>query len=261
VYQGEELMKKLEDARQKVMNQMIENKILYSQAKKEGIEATEEDLDEELADMKGKFASSDEFNQALEREDMTLGQLRKQCKEQVMTRKLIRKNIATKIVVSPVEASDYYEAHKSEFAEPEKVRVRHILIRIQEDRPAEAAAARAEMAHQAIVEGKDFAETAKEYSDGSERENGGDMGIVPRGELRPAFEEVVFNLEPGAVTEVLQSPIGYHIFKVEEKFPEQQREFSEVRQMIEGRLFNQKIDQEVRGWIDTLRKNAYISFR
>ena len=87
------------------------------------------------------------------------------------------------------------------------------------------------------------------------------MGYVKKGDLLPEIEKVVFNLKPGETSEVVQSSLGYHIFKVEEKEPSKTLSFQEARRDVEEAIYRSKIDSKMKGWLEGLRKNAYIAFK
>ena len=87
------------------------------------------------------------------------------------------------------------------------------------------------------------------------------MGYVKKGELMPQIEDIVFNLKEGEITGIIQSPLGYHVFKIDEKRIRRTKELAEVRQDIEEFLYREKANQKLRGWIDSLAKSAYIEFK
>ncbi len=93
----------------------------------------------------------------------------------------------------------------------EQVHARHILVDKEED---------ARAALERIRKGEDFAAVAREVStDTSTRENGGDLGWFPRGQMVEEFETAAFALQPGQVSDVVQTAFGFHIIKVEERDP------------------------------------------
>ncbi|TMA39876.1 MAG: hypothetical protein E6J79_01705 [Deltaproteobacteria bacterium] len=119
---------------------------------------------------------------------------------------------------------DYYELHKNDkFTEPEQVRARHILVKVASDagEPAKAAARKkAEDLLAKVRAGGDFAALARKNSDdpGSAAQ-GGDLGLFGRGTMTPAFESAAFALEAGKVSDVVETPFGFHVIKVEEHRP------------------------------------------
>ncbi len=261
IYQGEELMRKLDEARTKVMNKLIDEKLLLIEARKHDIEITEDEIDEALEDIKKPFGSREAFEKALKQENLTLTDLKEQQRDQLMVRTFIRKQIVSMITVTPIEVSNYYMTHKDEFHEPEKARLGNILIRIKADRSPEQAAALANEIHNRLKEGCDFAGLAREYSDGPGAEEGGDMGYVKKGDLMAEIDSVVFNMKPGETSGIIQTILGYHIFRVEDRVEARTRELQEVSSEIEDRLFSERIRQKIVRLVKKLREDAYISIR
>ena len=87
------------------------------------------------------------------------------------------------------------------------------------------------------------------------------MGYTKKGDLLPEIENIVFSLNEGQVSRIIKSPLGYHIFKVEEKRTRRVRALSEVRQNLEEYLYRQKANEKLKGWIESLSKSAYIEFK
>jgi parvulin-like peptidyl-prolyl isomerase len=135
----------------------------------------------------------------------------------------------------------YFEAHKAEF---EQVRARHILIRVQgspspvrpgqKDLTEAEALAKAQDLRKRIQAGEDFAQLARQESDDTgSGANGGDLGFFHHGQMVPSFEEAAFALQPGALSEPVKSPFGYHVIKVESK---ESKSFEDVRPELERRM-------------------------
>jgi peptidyl-prolyl cis-trans isomerase D len=129
----------------------------------------------------------------------------------------------------------YYDAHTNQFEQPEEVRARHILIRLAPGAsPADRDAAhkRAEEILQKAKAGADFAELAKQNSDDVTAADGGDLGFFARGKMTPAFEAAAFALSPGQISDVVETPFGFHIIKVEEKHEAHTATLDEVRDKV-----------------------------
>ena len=154
----------------------------------------------------------------------------------------------------------YYEAHKSEY---EQIRARHILIRMQgspmalpagqtELTEAEALA-KAQEIRQKIVQGADFADLARaESSDAGTASKGGDLGFLKHGQAVPSFEEALFALPVGEVSQPVKTTYGYHLIKVEEKKPA--RTFEELRPELEKNVEN----ETARKFLDGLKAKTKI---
>jgi peptidyl-prolyl cis-trans isomerase D len=130
-------------------------------------------------------------------------------------------DFAARVEPTDGEIAEYYELNKEDrFTQPDQVHARHILVRVAPNASAEAR----ESAHKKAADllarvkaGEDFAEVAKKNSeDDGSAPKGGDLGLLPRDRMPPAFENAAFELQPGAVSDLVETPFGFHIIKVEE---------------------------------------------
>ncbi len=143
------------------------------------------------------------------------------------------------------EISDYYEANRFLYHQPERVRARHILIKVEKTAPLEKqneARQKIENLRKEIVDQKkDFAELAKQFSeDTGSRENGGDLGFNERSAWVPEFSEAAFSLKVGEVSQPVQSQFGFHLIKVEEKQAPKNKELKEVELEIAESLWKKE---------------------
>src|SRR3989442_7939338 len=130
----------------------------------------------------------------------------------------------SQVEVKDDDVAEYYALHKEDkFTEAEQVRARHILIKVAADAGADAKAAARKKAEELLAKvkaGADFAALAKESSeDAGSAADGGDLGLFPRGRMTPAFEEAAFALQGGGLSDVVETPFGFHVIKVEEHRP------------------------------------------
>ena len=146
-------------------------------------------------------------------------------------------DLIPQIEVKEGEVAEYYELRKEErFVEPEQVRARHILIKAAPDASADAKAAARKKAGDllaAVKGGGDFGALAKKSSeDPGSAASGGDLGLFARGRMTPEFENVAFALEAGSVSDLVETPFGFHIIKVEEHRPASVKPLDAVRAEI-----------------------------
>lgn len=261
LYTGQELARKLDEARRNVLQKLIQDKLLLTEAKRRKIEAEDEEIERRIEEVRRRFPDEEEFKKALERENIVLSELEKRFKERVIIDKLVDMEIRRRVSISPNEIMGYYESHKDEFEEPEKIRLRSILIKISEDRPEREALESAKRILARLKVGANFGLSAEKYSDGPYAESGGDMGWVKPGELMARINDLIFTLEENQISNILKTNLGFHIFKVEEKMPSRAKEFREARDEIEQILFSNKIEEHLGRWIENLKKDAYIAFR
>jgi len=259
IYDGETLLFKASEARQKIIEQLIEDRLIYSEAKKYNISVDDKDIEEKIQTAINKVGGRQEFDKALAEQKITIKELRTRYKEQAMSRRVIEQKVGSKVLITPLEVESYYANNIDRFASPEEVLVRNILITPESD-PARAANLVKEISKR-LKEGCDFGGLAKIYSQGPAAEEGGLMGYVKRGDLMPELEDVVFKLKEGEVSGIVQTQAGYHIFKVEEKRPGKTRSLKEARRDVEESIFMEKMNQKVKAWVEGLKKNAYIEIR
>jgi peptidyl-prolyl cis-trans isomerase D len=133
-----------------------------------------------------------------------------------------------------------YAASIEEFTIPEEVRARHILFRLPPEPDEETIAETSSAAQEILSEirnGADFSTLAEENSDDTATAtSGGDLGWFRRGRMTPEFEEVAFSLEIDETSDIVQTPFGLHIIRLDGSRPEQVRPFEEVRAQLDQRI-------------------------
>ena len=153
------------------------------------------------------------------------------------------------------DIAEHYRKHREQFRAPETVHASHIVKHINENR--DEATARAEIdavAEAAASAGASFEELADQHSDCAG--NGGDLGTFPRGQMVDEFDDVVFEMEPGAVSAVFRTPFGFHIAKLFERQPARVKPLPEVEEEIEAELLRQKQTRALENFVDRLRAKA-----
>ena len=135
---------------------------------------------------------------------------------------------------------EFYDQHPERYKQPERVRARHVLLRVAPDATEEQVAElrkQADAARARVAGGEDFAVVAKELSeDPGSKEQGGDLGFFARGQMVPPFEEVAFSLEPGQLSEVVKTDFGFHVIRVEERKAAEERSFDDAAREIAEEL-------------------------
>jgi parvulin-like peptidyl-prolyl isomerase len=153
----------------------------------------------------------------------------------------------------------YYQQHMQEMIRPESVRVAHIVKHPAPGADIDALEAELQQALAEIRAGAEFAEVVRKHSDCAD--NDGDLGFFPKGEMVPEFEDVVFDLEVGAVSEVFRTPFGVHIAKLLERRPATAVPFSEVRPQIEAYLERRSREEALEAFVDREKETAKIEER
>jgi parvulin-like peptidyl-prolyl isomerase len=143
----------------------------------------------------------------------------------------------------------------------EAVKARHILIRAgkkDDAKKRQAALEKAKSLKKQIDGGADFEELARKNSDDSSAKTGGDLGYFSRGQMVPTFENAAFALPVGGVSDVVETPFGYHIIKVEEKRAARKLRYDDVKMDLAGYVYQKKMRDRFEQFVADLRKKADV---
>jgi peptidyl-prolyl cis-trans isomerase D len=144
--------------------------------------------------------------------------------------------IRAKVVVPPADIEKAYNSSIEQYTTPEQVRASHILLKTEGKTDADVKA-KAEAILKQAKAGADFAELAKKNSeDESNAKNGGDLDYFGRGRMVPEFDQAVFAMQPGQISDLVKTQYGYHIIKLVDKKSAATRSLAEVRQQLTDQL-------------------------
>jgi parvulin-like peptidyl-prolyl isomerase len=185
----------------------------------------------------------------------------KNVRDQLTLLKVVDREVRSGVMVADPEMKRYYQEHRDRFALPEEYTLSQIFFRARasDDLPDRREKARDTMAQ--LKQGESFEDLALRYSDDPTGSRGGRLGLVRQGELLPAIERGVTNLVPGGISEVIESPIGFHIVRLDDKKPKAFRPYEEVRQEIQALVFQQKSEDMFQAWLSDLKNKAYIEIK
>jgi peptidyl-prolyl cis-trans isomerase C len=244
-----------------VLQDLVTYRLLKQEAAQRQIAVSDADIDARLAEFKKQFGTQAAFEQALKAQHTTLGKLRDDARTDMVVNQLLEREVGAKIQVKPTEVSAFYEKNPDKFQQPEAVRASHILIIVPPDSDAKAKAAlkaRAEEALAAAKAGQDFAALAKKYSQDGTAAHGGDLGFFPRGQMVPAFDKAAYALQPGEVSDLVETQFGFHIIKVTERRPARTVPFSEVAGQIQQFLEQQAQQEKTKAFVSALRAKSKV---
>jgi peptidyl-prolyl cis-trans isomerase D len=143
-----------------------------------------------------------------------------------------------KVTIPDSEVEQYYASHADEFGQPEKRRARHILLTTTAQNK-EARRQEMEKILARAKAGEDFATLARQFSEDGSAAQGGDLGFFGRGQMVQPFEEAVFRLQKGEVSDMVETPFGFHIIKLEDITPAKITALADVKGVIEQKLKKQ----------------------
>jgi parvulin-like peptidyl-prolyl isomerase len=232
---------------EEVLESIITEKIIYIRAQELGIAVSSEELEKKLDEIKKEYGTG--FSSLFIREKLSFEQWKEEIKKEILFEKLIAADVNSRITVSEDEAEDYFNEHKDLYKTESKVRVAQIVVRD---------AVAAQQALQRLNAGADFFKVAREKSIGPEALRGGDLGFITRQIMPEPLDETIFNLRLNEVSSVVQSPYGFHIFKVLEIQPAKIKNFAESKEEVVADIRTQKEEVAFVSWLSALKSKAVI---
>ncbi len=153
--------------------------------------------------------------------------------------------LRARTAVTDDEVHTYYTSHIDAYKLPDRAHVAHILFKTVDKTDAEAEEIRkkAEDVLKQAKSGKDFGALAKQYSDDTSKDKGGDIDWIVKGQTVPEFEAVAFSLPKGSISELVKTQYGFHIIKVIDRENARTQTVDEVRPMIMAAIQAEKAQQ------------------
>ena len=246
-----------------LLDEIIASELLAQEATSRKVVVTEADVEGELTKFRERFPSEQIFQSALKEQGLTEAQIKTEVRKQLGIKKLLDTNVFSKVKVDEKSAKAYYEKNPEMFAEPEKIHAAHVLVKVEkgaDDKAKAEARKEAELVLKEAKAGKDFAALAKEHSDDpGSKDSGGDLDFFPRGRMVPAFEEAAFKLaKPGELSDVVETPYGFHVIKLLEKQSAAPIKFADVKDDLIAFLTDKERADAARSYVEGLRKKAKV---
>ncbi len=248
--------------RKEAMDLLIEQVLVGQAAEQAGLEADPAELDKSIADLRSIFDSDSALQMKLDGEGFTQDSFRAHIGRMMIAKQYLDSIRMTAADVTDAQVEQYYADNKRRLTLPEQVRVRHVLVTWKPmGKPDDRAYIREQMVP--ILEraraGEDFAALAREFSDDyATKQVGGDTGLFHRGQMSPAFEAAAFALEPGEISDVVETSFGVHIIRLEERRAEELLTLDDIRDQLREHVIDEQVEQAVRTEIDRLAAAADI---
>ncbi|HAG50856.1 MAG TPA: hypothetical protein DHU69_06220 [Deltaproteobacteria bacterium] len=262
IIKGDSKEKQIVETKSRILDQLIEKKLVELAATKAGISVSEKEIDNAVEDVKKQNnISHEELLRALAKNGLTLKAYREQLKEQVRQVKFINRQFRSNIKLADEDVEAYYKLNQDKFAGPTMHRLRIISFPLTEPGKVKEAEKKVKDVLAMAKRGEDFAKLAREYSQGPNALGGGDLGYVKTGEMDPTIERAIAGLKSGEVSDVVKTSTGFHIIQVVERPKGEPRPLSEVDEEIRNIIFQKIIDERYKFWLEEIMKKAYVEVR
>ncbi|NTW06401.1 MAG: hypothetical protein HGA29_00995 [Syntrophaceae bacterium] len=253
---------KMKEAQARIKKQMIDEfivrNLLTNEVEKRKITATDKEIKATMDQIKSTLQPDEKLETFMKennisKEHIALG---------IKVSKLVKQEAGNKAKPTQKEISKFYEENKDKFIIPEGVHVRHILIAFAEGDDEKVKAekkAKIEGLRNQIVGGADFAELARKNSDCPSKDNGGDLGVIRKGQTVKPFEDAAFSQKINVVGPVVATEYGYHVIQVLGTNQQKTAPLEEVKEKISNYLEQQKQASVFNALLKKLRDKAKIT--
>ncbi|HET8538639.1 MAG TPA: peptidylprolyl isomerase [Anaeromyxobacter sp.] len=247
--------------KKEALEALVDRELLWQEARRRRRVASAREVDAAMATFREKVPDPARRRNLLEAAGFTEDAYAEYVRRELSIRRLVEKDLAPKVKVTAVEVRAFYERNPDRFTEPAAVRARHVLVKVPSDATPERRAEARERIEAVLASargGSDFADLARAHSEDETAPSGGDLGWFPRGRMVPPFEAVAFALEPGAISDVVETQFGFHVVRVEERRAEVVHAEADVRDAIREQLRAEGVRKAVAERVAALRASATI---
>lgn len=256
-----EVVAQMDALRQRAQEQAIGAKLLMDEAQRLDFQVTDEDVQGRLTQIKKQLGGDSKFVELMRRQNLSEELVCESIRRGLRVDMLVER--CSQGVAEPTEADlrAHFDSHAGEYTQPDRVHAQHILIAVPSNKSEDHAVARSRIMEvkRQIAEGAEFSDLAAAYSDcPSGRKAGGSLGWVDRGTTVPELDSVLFSMEPGEVSDVVRTSLGYHVVR---KIAEQAggpSEFDDVREKIREFLRHVARGQAISAYVAELKAKAVI---
>jgi peptidyl-prolyl cis-trans isomerase SurA len=256
--------------REKILRQaldlMVGEKLMEQQLRDKNMDVTDQEIDATVDSVKQEqHLTSDQLEQALREQGFTVQSYRDMLKKTLARRKLVAAQVRPKVKISDEDVkAEYARWAKSESSDPE-VHARHILVQVPANAPADAVEKARQkalaLAQEARKPGVDFAQLAKQKSEGPSAADGGDLGFFRRGVMVPEFDKVAFHLKEGEVGEPIRTKFGWHVIKLEEKRAVGVKSFEEMKDELRDKMLMGQLEKYTEDYVQELKQGAAVEIK
>lgn len=234
---------------ERALEELVNKELQYQDAVARGIKPEKEKVDAQMQRMRDRFKSEDDYKAALDKEGLTQEKLRLMVERDLLIQAVTAKTVTEPSQISDSDLKSFYDKNSARFKQPEGVKLK--LISVKDEKKAQDILAR-------IKSGDDFGTLAYTMSEDSYRVKSGDIGYMHKGRMLPEIEAAAFRLKKGEVSDIIKAGDFFFIVRLEDKKPEQQMSFDEVRGKLEKELEQERNRELMEKWIAALRAKAKI---
>lgn len=250
--------------RKEVLPELIEDLLVNQRAKKLGIQIGDEEVTRAIEDVQRQNGiSREQLVAALETQGVPFEEYREKLARQLLRFKLVGREIRSEVEVTNQELRNYFQENLEDYREAPFVRLSRISFFFPADATPDRIATLRRLSREALGrlrQGEDFAEVLAAYEETRGAE-GAAMGTFGTGELTEPFAGAIRDLKTGEISEVVETPQGFHILHVDERSSGRVPNFEEVKDRLSNLILERKREKALDGWAEGLKKEAHIDIK
>ena len=258
----EQVREQMDALKKRAREQAIGAKLLLDQAAKLDIRVEDEAVDKRVGELAEEAGGREAFEEMLKKQCMQEEAIRESVERGLRVEKLVEQVTAGAPAPTEAETEAHFREHAEEYRKPERAQVQHILIKAEPDQAEARGSARKrleEIRQRLVSQGANFAEEASIHSDcPSGKKSGGSLGWFSRGMMVPEFDQAVFSMSVGDLSEVIDTPLGCHLIRKTGHQDAAEADFEEVREQVEDFLRHTARGEVLAGYVAELREKAVI---
>jgi parvulin-like peptidyl-prolyl isomerase len=261
-----ERRERIQEVFRKVLDRIIEEKLIEQEARKSGIKVTSKEIEGAVEDVKQKNKISQEgLEKALAADGLTLEAFKKDLERRILRGKLVNSAVKVEQKAGEKELMEFFQNNVNQYRVNESYRPAHILFLIPQDATPEQIRGIRKKSQKVlgrIKEGADFAKMAMEYSeDTSSGKEGGDLGHFKKGELLPALEKEAMRLQVGEVSGLIRTELGFHILKLLDRKGREPPPFEEIKEKVEADYYEKEMEKALQQFLSKLKEKSIIEIK
>ena len=261
-----ERRERIQEVFRKVLDRIIEEKLIEQEAKKSGIKVTGKEIESAVEDVKQKNKINQEvLEKALAAEGLTLEAFKKDLERRILRSKLVSSAVKLEQKAGEKELIEFFQNNLNHYRVNESYRPAHILFLIPHDATPEQIRGirkKSQKVLERIKEGADFTKMAMEYSeDTSSRKEGGDLGYFRKGELLPALEKEAIRLQVGEVRGLIRTELGFHILKLLDRKGGEPPPFEEIKEKVQADYYEKELEKAFQQFLGKLKEKSVIEIK
>jgi parvulin-like peptidyl-prolyl isomerase len=256
---GPALSERIKEVRLRAVNDLIDRQLIIQEFRKiKGANIPAHVVEDRItALIREEFGGErSAFLKTIAAQGYTLDRLRRMEEEKVIVQAMRSREVKNEPMIPASKVEAFYSDRRQEWTTGDEVKLR--MIKIPGGKEPAQKRQMAKEIREKILRGADFADLARIYSDDSTQDSGGDWGWVKRGDLSADMEKIVFSLKKGKVSDVVELNQNFYLLLAEDRKDGVTKPLKDVRDQIEKYLVQQERQKQQQGWIERLRKKAYI---